>query len=371
MARVALIRRDTAGEGGAEAALLTLADFLREEHRVEVFEAPVPHFGSRFVPTELRKLRQWTLTIARARASFREVRDFDPDLVLSQHEGAWIGARIDAPHVVLVHDTLLCGRRYLDGLAERSVLAPGLSDYDPLHVHVAKKASYVAGQTVNRLLRPVNRFFSRRVLGGTDFVVACCQHLAALHREFGVEAAVVYPFIDLDEYRTETSGNEILHVGPSYLKGIDVTLEVARHLPEYDFRVVGSSPPGDVRARMNQLDNVRYHGYEDDLRSVYASAKFLLVPSWIDAFPRVTVEAGVSGIPPIVSGKGGLPETVPSREFVAASNTPEAYVRAIRRMEEDYERYSREVESHASSFGARSEFAKLTDVVERRLGIDL
>ncbi|HBT3344961.1 TPA: glycosyltransferase family 4 protein, partial [Klebsiella pneumoniae] len=57
--------------------------------------------------------------------------------------------------------------------------------------------------------------------------------------------------------------------------------------------------------------NIIYGGWISDRSSLFSKIDLLIVPSqWPEPFGRVSVEAIRSGLPVIVSGSGGLTETV-------------------------------------------------------------
>ncbi|MDY6777194.1 MAG: hypothetical protein SVU32_00885, partial [Candidatus Nanohaloarchaea archaeon] len=51
--------------------------------------------------------------------------------------------------------------------------------------------------------------------------------------------------------------------------------------------------------------------------------------------------------PTIVSDRGGLPESVCADDLVVHEYTPEAFIQKIQMVEDDYNRYAREVRENA------------------------
>ncbi len=60
-----------------------------------------------------------------------------------------------------------------------------------------------------------------------------------------------------------------------------------------------------------EVPNLSIKGPYLDVREFYKTLKALFTPSmWEEAFGRVVVEAGLSGIPVLASNRGGLPEAL-------------------------------------------------------------
>ncbi len=69
--------------------------------------------------------------------------------------------------------------------------------------------------------------------------------------------------------------------------------------------------------------------------AVYHSHRVLLVPSVVeDAFPRVIVEAGLTGLPSIGSDRGGIPEAISDGGMVLPAGDVNAWVSAIRSLDD-------------------------------------
>ncbi|MDE2030248.1 MAG: glycosyltransferase, partial [Alphaproteobacteria bacterium] len=63
--------------------------------------------------------------------------------------------------------------------------------------------------------------------------VANSNFTAQAYRDaFGVDPAVIHPFIDLDKYRTETTRENVTFINPVAPKGRDIAIEVARLCPD-------------------------------------------------------------------------------------------------------------------------------------------
>ena len=140
----------------------------------------------------------------------------------------------------------------------------------------------------------------------------------AARQRFGIEASVVYPLVDPEEYRVSNDrGACITMVNPAPAKGVSTFLEVARLLPELRFLLVESQwrlQPGfmdGLRRAVADIPNLELLGRVRDIRTIYERTRLALVPSiWEEPFCRVVLEVQASGIPVLASRVGGLPEAL-------------------------------------------------------------
>ncbi len=184
---------------------------------------------------------------------------------------------------------------------------------------------------------------ARAVLAAGGRVLVCSRFMARwLARESGVEAEVLYPPVPELEYRVERpAAGVVTFINPVPAKGLEVFLEIAAALPEERFLVVESwSLKEDferVRTLLAAFTNVRFLPRQADVRQVYAETELLLVPSKIEeSAGRVVVEAQWSGIPVLVSGRGGLPEMVGDGGLVIDDYlSAGAWVEAVRGLRRD------------------------------------
>jgi glycosyltransferase involved in cell wall biosynthesis len=138
----------------------------------------------------------------------------------------------------------------------------------------------------------------------------------AARAAYGIEPTVIPPLIIKDRYWTAGTGDEVLFVNPVSEKGVEMAFAIAALCPERRFRFIECWPLRDderiaLRRRAEAAGNVVIQGTTRDMRSVYARARVVIVPSqWQEAWGRVVTEAQVSGIPVLASDVGGLPESV-------------------------------------------------------------
>lgn len=144
----------------------------------------------------------------------------------------------------------------------------------------------------------------------SDFIAERVKHLS------GSESTTVYPLIEsADYYVTDNSKQYVTFINPRPVKGYDIFLKIAAHLPEIEFMVVEAWPLGEhfeeVKAQLEYFPNVRFVPQLIDIRTVLKQTKLLLVPSIVqEAAARVIREAQLNSIPVIASKRGGNAEIV-------------------------------------------------------------
>ena len=84
-------------------------------------------------------------------------------------------------------------------------------------------------------------------------------------------------------------------------------------------------------------DDVETTGVVDDVAPLLSSSDLLLLPSDIESFGLVALEAMASGVPVVASCIGGLPEVVPDREagYLIDAGDTEGMVEAASRVLSD------------------------------------
>ena len=92
-------------------------------------------------------------------------------------------------------------------------------------------------------------------------------------------------------------------------KNLDLLVEVFKNLPEVRLFIVGDGP---YRKELEEKIDAEFLGYKKGaiLSKIYANCDFFVFPSTSDAFGNVVLEAMASGLPVIVTNKGGTQELV-------------------------------------------------------------
>ena len=344
--RIAVFIRRLDSPGGAEQSMQTLKNHLEEDHEVRKFSLIDENSsGSKAFDLPLPRQKKILGGYLEGMNRKEELEEFKPDLILAQHELAYLGAKYvqknDAEMIYFLRD-------YENLYDERF--------YGRYKIDAA--ANYITSFLTER--------FTRKILESSVEVIANSNYLGKRYEEYyGIETETVYPFVDLKDYRVEETGDKILHVNPTEEKGIDLTLEVAERMPEKEFIVAGTTKKEEIKDRMEELENVEHLGYVD-MKKAYRQAKIALVPSkWAEPYGRIPIEAGASGIPVVATSNGGLPESVGNQELLVDSEDPEEFVGKIREVEENYDKFSEKAKKNSEEKSQEKQLEKFEEIMNR------
>lgn len=134
-----------------------------------------------------------------------------------------------------------------------------------------------------------------------------------------------------EQLKIEKNKKVILYVGRiSKEKGLDKLIKIAQKLPERIFVLVGDGPYRE-ELQSKSLSNVYFTGFKEgeDLAKAYASSDLFLFPSDTDTYALVVLEALASGLPVIISAKGGACEHIENGVNGFVVNDIDEYVEKI------------------------------------------
>lgn len=164
--------------------------------------------------------------------------------------------------------------------------------------------------------------FHEKGLGCLDFAIPNSKFMDAYFkaRVPGVLTQVIYPPVDVAKFPEQGAVKEkyIVMVGTSHKKGISTFIQLAKDIPHAKFKILGA--PSDLK--VSELPNLTVSGWVDVIAEFQHRSRLVLVPSlWAEPFGRVAVEALLSGVPVLVSDKGGLPEAVGHNQLRVVSGS--------------------------------------------------
>lgn len=326
----------TSQSGGARESLLTLLGGMSEARDivVDVYQTPpadeLPDTNFKYKVHTKRLYKVPKLTWTNQVVTRRQWKKYlqqelgsEHDILITQNKLAPVSVRVadesNVPSLFFV----------------RSMALTGQGKYDPDQSHISNIYHTDIGGRVQYPFLWKNFHDYRRAAETATHTIANSEFTAAKIEElFDVEARVIYPPIKLENYKVEYESNGYLTmVNPrAEYKGADIFLDIADELSHEEFLLVGQISSDSLSKRADCMDNVTHWGWCDDMRNAYAESKLIVVPSRVEeAFGRVPAEAMVSGIPCVVSDRGGLPEVVgETGEIVSEIECTEQWIEAIR-----------------------------------------
>ncbi|WP_052711836.1 glycosyltransferase [Elstera litoralis] len=144
----------------------------------------------------------------------------------------------------------------------------------------------------------------------------------------GIDSLVVPPVVAPERYLVRETGEKILFVNPTPIKGMEIMFGLAAACPDLPFLVAESwhlEPRWRAycQRRAEALGNITWVTPTRDMRTLYTQARLLLMPSlWEEAFGRTVIEAQLNGIPVLASDRGALPETVGEGGILVDAHAP-------------------------------------------------
>ena len=154
-------------------------------------------------------------------------------------------------------------------------------------------------------------------------------------------------------------------------KGLDVAIEIARALPEVDFRLYGGIPEQLGEGVPANLIACGVFSEFGDL-PLHEATLFLHTSHW-DGLPNVLLEAGAAGLPIVATDVGGVADLVDESTgwLIAHGADAEAYAVAIRALIADpaatlakRDRMSERIAARHSPAPFAAEVARLTAFAE-------
>jgi len=241
-----------------------------------------------------------------------------------------------------------------------------------------------------KLLMPFVKWYFKQVYSYADVCIAISPMVEKAIKDLGVHTNIVVmnnPLL-VDNWKSNLElrkkGRAILGLkdydfcvlGVGQLesrKGCADFIEVAKQIPNAQFRWIGGRPFGKMTEGIKNLEkqiasaslNVKFAGLFslEDMPCLYAAGDMLLFPSYQENCPLAPLEAAASGMPVVYRN---IPEynLLYKNEYLSANNNDE-FVNWVNRLMVDDDAYIRGLEISSrliTQFGKNSIREKLIDV---------
>ena len=220
----------------------------------------------------------------------------------------------------------------------------------------------------------------RPLLQRANLIVCNSEYMRKeLFRRRGLHSVSIPPLVDevahSDAQRPSSSRPFITLVGLDPWKGGDIAIGLAQAMPQRQFLFAAGNRanPGLV-SEAEKLANVQLETWTDDMSVHYLKTRVLLIPSRVEPFGRIAVEAGRYGIPSVATATGGLPEAVGAGGILLPPKAGRRdWVDAITSLDDDkrHELVASEAVKHALRLQPGHVLGLLESAVREHTGIDL
>jgi len=243
-----------------------------------------------------------------------------------------------------------------------------LGGYDVTYVPELKYGSFS---------NPVRKFCTSYALSHADYLLAVDSSLidelkTRIKSMKGEPLTVPTSFDSNQWYRTKDKENLVLTVGicDSFqrykLKGIDIFVEVARLLPQYEFLVIGMKE--NMLRKLELPENLHTRDYVtfSELRDYYSRAKVYTQFSVREGLPSVVCEAMLCECVPVGCSVNGISTAIGDSGFLLKGRDPMEGAKLVTKaMESPSERGEKARQRIMSLFNTERREKSLLSILER------
>lgn len=147
---------------------------------------------------------------------------------------------------------------------------------------------------------------------------------------------VVRPPVFAEDYST-TPGDRITLVNMNAAKGAKLFWDLAKRLPDHRFLAVEGAYGMQIKENLPNVEWIDQVPGERMRDEVYARTRVLLMPSHVESWGRVAVEAMASGIPVIANPTPGLSEALADAGVFCEVTDADAWAATIRALDDPAE----------------------------------
>ena len=181
----------------------------------------------------------------------------------------------------------------------------------------------------------------------------------------GWNQIVFRPPVDFDYYDVDRTGADaITLINLTENKGAKLFYDIARAMPGRKFIGVKG---GYDQQMISRMPNVEIVDNTADIRPIYARTRLLLVPSLIETYGRVAVEAMCSGIPVIANETAGLHEACSDTATYCDRNKIGEWLEAIRSFDDKKAYTTRSVSARNRALFLKPDYTILEQALQKML----
>ena len=248
-------------------------------------------------------------------------------------------------------------------------------------VHFWRNICEVRDNFMNMLTRPMSEVKLlkdfHRVFYNSDIVYANSVYMVnAVKRfvNFDVDNIINPVYEEERVICQERDPKYITIINPDVGKGGKIFCEIARKMPDVEFKCVGLGQEifednRIINKEILNLKNVKCVSYTDKVSEIYKDSRVVLVPSLVDeTFSMVALESLANGIPVLCTKYGNLPYILSGEGgYVLDENNIESWVSSIKEMfdEEKYKIKSHEAFNRSLDFNPQIQFGLFEKLVKK------